>query len=71
LLKHWKLAALITNKQKPSPTLYRDASADQELVTKKDLQIELAPIKTELQVMKWMNGLIMGGVVVLIMKSFF
>ncbi|MDP2804562.1 MAG: hypothetical protein Q8O24_01345 [Gallionellaceae bacterium] len=50
---------------------YREASADQELVTKKDLQIELAPIKAELQVMKWMSGLIMGGVIALILKSFF
>ena len=50
---------------------YRDASTDQELVTKKDLQIELAPLKAELQVMKWMCGLILGGVVVLVLKAFF
>lgn len=43
---------------------YRDASNDQELVTKKDLQIELAPIKV-------MVGVIMGGVIALIMKAFF
>jgi hypothetical protein len=50
---------------------YREASVDQELVTKKDLQIELAPIKAELQVMKWMSGLIMGGVIALVLKTFF
>ena len=49
---------------------YRDASTDQELVTKKDLQIELAPLKAELQVMKWMSGLILGGVVALVLKTF-
>ena len=43
---------------------YREASNDQELITKKDLQIELAPIKV-------MAGVIMGGVVALIMKAFF
>lgn len=43
---------------------YRDASNDQELVTKKDLQVELAPIKA-------MVGIILGGVIALIMKSFF
>ena len=43
---------------------YRDASNDQELVTKKDLQVELAPLKV-------MTGIIIGGVVVLIMKTFF
>ena len=50
---------------------YIDASRDQELVTKKDLQIELAPLKAELQVLKWMSGLIMGGIIALIMKTFF
>lgn len=43
---------------------------DTELVTKKDLQIELAPLKAELQVMKWMSGLIMGGVIALMLKAF-
>lgn len=52
-------------------TAYRDASVDQEWVTKKDLQLELTPIKSELHMMKWMMGLILGGVVVLVLKSFF
>ena len=43
----------------------------QELVTKKDLQIRLAAIKAELQVMKWMSGLIMSGVIALVLKTFF
>jgi hypothetical protein len=38
---------------------------------KLELQIELAPIKTELQVMKWMNSLALGGIIVLMLKSFF
>lgn len=54
---------------------YRDATNDQELVTKDglkfELQTELAPIKTELQVMKWMNSLVLGGIIMLILKSFF
>jgi hypothetical protein len=29
---------------------------ESELVTKKDLQIELAPIKTDLTLLKWMMG---------------
>ena len=53
---------------------YRDASNDQDLVTKDsmkmELQTELAPIKIELQVMKWMNSLVLGGIIVLILKSF-
>ncbi len=43
---------------------YRDASNDQELVTKKDLQVELASIKV-------MLGVVMGGIIALIMKAFF
>ncbi|MDO8812103.1 MAG: hypothetical protein Q7J38_08770 [Gallionella sp.] len=43
---------------------YRDASNDQELVTKKDLQIEIAPLKI-------MLGIVMGGIIALIMKAFF
>lgn len=54
---------------------YRDAATDQNLVTKQDLEIalqkELAPMKAEMQTMKWMMTLIMGGIVVLILKSFF
>jgi len=40
---------------------YRDASTDQELVTKIDLQQELGSIKSDLHMMKWMMGLILGG----------
>lgn len=43
---------------------YRDASNDQELVTKKDLPIEIAPLKI-------MLGIVMGGIIALIMKAFF
>ena len=49
--------------------------AANELVTKTDLELtlqkELAPIKTEMRVMKWMNSLVLGGIIVLILKSFF
>lgn len=49
----------------------RSAIADSELVTRKDLQIELAPIKSDLSVVKWMLGLLLGGVAALILKGFF
>jgi hypothetical protein len=42
----------------------------QELITKKDLQLELAPLKIELQILKWINGLILSGIVMLILISF-
>ena len=49
----------------------RSAIEDSELVTRQDLQIELAPIKTDLTVVKWMLGLLLGGVAALILKGFF
>ena len=49
----------------------RDAQSDAELVTKKDLQIELAPLKSDLLLLKWMMGLVLGGVLALILRSFF
>ena len=65
-------ASGIDNKQAEAiANAYRDASADQELVTKKDLQIELAPIKADMQIIKWMNGLMLGRIVALILKAFF
>jgi hypothetical protein len=39
-------------------------------VSKKDLQIELAPIRTDLTLIKWMLGLIVAGVAALVLKSF-
>ncbi len=54
---------------------YRDASNDQEVVTKKDLklelQAELAPIKMELQIHKYMLGTVLGGILALVLKAFF
>ena len=42
-----------------------------DLITKKDLQIELAPVKSDLLLMKWMIGLVLGGIIALILKTFF
>jgi hypothetical protein len=45
------------------------------LVTKEYLdakfQQELAPIRTDLAVLKWMTGLMMAGVISLVLKAFF
>ncbi|MBF0134971.1 MAG: CCDC90 family protein [Magnetococcus sp. DMHC-1] len=47
------------------------AKSHDELVTRRDLQIELAPIRTDLVLLKWMIGIQLAGVMALIMKSFF
>lgn len=65
-------ASGIDNKQAEAiAAAYQCAAGDQQLVTKQDLEIELAPIKAELQVLKWMSGLIIGGIIVLILKALF
>lgn len=42
-----------------------------ELLTKTDLEIALAPIRTDLAVLKWMMGVLLAGVLSLILKTFF
>ena len=46
-----------------------------ELVTKEyldtKLQQELAPLRTDLAVLKWMIGLILASVISLVLKAFF
>jgi hypothetical protein len=43
---------------------FRDAQGDADSVTKKDLQIELAPIRTDLTLIKWMLGIVITAEVV-------
>jgi hypothetical protein len=50
---------------------FKEASGEAELVTKRDLQIELAPIKADISLIKWMLGILLAGVMSLILKAFF
>jgi hypothetical protein len=55
------------------------AEAQQDLVTReyfdhvlaRDFAKELGPIRTELAVLKWMMGVLIGGVIALVVKAFF
>jgi hypothetical protein len=47
------------------------AKAQDQLVTKNDLDVALYPIRTDLAVIKWMIGLLLAGVMSLVMKTFF
>jgi len=49
----------------------QSAIGEIELVTRTDLQLELAPIRTDLAVIKWMLGVLLAGVVALVLKGFF
>ena len=50
---------------------FREASGEADLVTKKDLLLGLAPLPADLTLVKWMLGIIIGGVIALILKTFF
>jgi len=49
----------------------RCAIDESELVTKKDLQIELAPIKADLNLLKWMMGALIAMAVANFARQFF
>jgi hypothetical protein len=46
------------------------AEAQDELVTKKDLEIALAPLRSDVQLLKWMMGFVLAGVVGILLKLF-
>lgn len=48
-----------------------DAIADSELVTKRDLQIELAPIRADMNLVKWMLGAVLATAIANFAKQFF
>ena len=57
---------------------FRDASGDADLATKRDIrELELKmetrfeQIRGELTLMRWMLGILLGGVIALIIKAFF
>ena len=49
----------------------RAAIDESELVTKKDLQIELAPVKADLNLLKWMMGALIAISIANFAKQFF
>lgn len=48
----------------------RAAIDESELVTKRDLQIELAPIKADLNLLKWMMGALIAMAIANFSKQF-
>lgn len=47
------------------------AASHNGLATIRDIKIELAPIQTDLTLLKWMMGVILAGIAALILKGFF
>jgi hypothetical protein len=46
------------------------AKAQDQLLTKTDLETSLMPLRTDLAVLKWMMGVLLAGVIALVLKTF-
>ena len=44
------------------------AEAQDELVTRKDLDIALAPLRADINLLKWMMGFVLAGIVAILLK---
>ena len=66
-----KLESAGFNRDQAAAVVRAIAESQDELVTKKDLDIALAPIKTDLAVLKWGMGLVIAGVAAQLFKAFF
>ena len=66
-----KLESAGFNRDQAAAVVRAIAESQDELVTKKDLDIALAPLKTDLAVLKWGMGLVIAGVAAQLFKAFF
>jgi hypothetical protein len=61
----------LTKKQSEGLTeAMRAAINESELVTRKDLQIELLPIKADMNLLKWMTGATFAAVMAVLVRFF-
>ena len=70
-IRRLKDSGLPENQAEALAEAFRDAVGEFELVTRKDLQIELAPMRADLVLIKWMIGIVLAGVGSLVLKAFF
>jgi len=70
-IRKLEAAGIPTQQAEAIADVFKEAQGEANLVSKKDLQIELAPIKSDLMLLKWMIGLVMGGIIALILRTFF
>ncbi len=64
-------AGLSTPQAESIADAFKEAQGESDWITRKDLQIELAPIKSDLLLLKWMMGLMIAGIIALVLRSFF
>jgi hypothetical protein len=73
-----KSGGIPENQAKAISEAFRDASGDSDLATKRDIrELELKietrfeQVKGELTLMKWMMGILLGGIIALVLKAYF
>lgn len=71
LIRRLEAAGLSVQQAEAIADAVKEAQGEADLVTKKDLQIELGPIKSDLVLVKWTTGFVLGGIVALVLKAFF
>lgn len=71
LVKQLEVAGFKTEQAEAVVDAVSHAQDAAEIVSKKDLQIELAPLRADLTLLKWMMGILIAGVASLVLKAFF
>jgi len=67
-----KLGALENNARKDAEQLATKADLRNEIaLVRKDLHSEIALVRKDIDFLRWMMGVVLGGIVVLILKAFF
>lgn len=66
-----KDAGMPESQAKALSEAFQTASGELDLASKKDIQLELAPLKADMTTVKWMGGIIVSGIMLLILKTFF
>lgn len=57
--------------QEQAESIVNAIAEAQDLVPRDYLDIALAPLKTDLAVLKWMMGIVIAGILSLVLKAFF
>lgn len=63
-----KMAGFTVEQAEAVVRVIAEAEAQDELVTKKDLDIALAPLKADVHLLKWMMGFVLAGIVAILLK---
>ena len=74
IVKALQASGMPTSQAEAVADAMRDSVASADLVTRKDLQIELqkelGPIKADILLLKWMVGVGVAGIIALVAKAF-